>query len=233
MSRLATSMLFAGLLVAGLGADLRAQTASPDTAPSGSPVPCPVVEIQVTETSGATPAQVGIGGTVEAPTAGFALTLPDGWLWVVTDSSDVDVLSALVIGADPERGPAVAGLLSALPCTHTYLFDFVAVAPVLDSGPVAETCVGVSPATGESIEDILDLNTVPIIALGGEATTSLPVDLPSGSAGHIDSVQAFGVSDLGAARRRRSPGDDQARPAIKGDRAARQRRIGHQRRCAR
>ncbi len=198
MGRFAISMLLAGLLLAGFGSDARAQSGSPEVAPSTSPVPCPVAEAQVIEGSSAVPAQVGIGGRVEVPTAGFALTLPDGWLWVATESSDIEALSALVIRADPERGPAVAGLLSALPCTHTYLFDFIAVAPVREGRPVAETCtVGVSPATGESMEDILDQNTVPTISLGGEATSSFPVDLPGGSAGRIDSVQGFDVEALG------------------------------------
>ncbi len=198
MGRFAISLLVTGALCAVIGLDTAVQASSPDLAPSASPVPCPVVETPLAQGSRASPAQVGIGGRVEAPTAGFALTLPDGWLWVATESSDIEALSALVIETDAERGPVVAELLSALPCTHTYLFDLVAVAPLREDGPVAETCtVGVNHATGESIEDILEMNTVPVIALGGEATITNPVDLPGGSAGRVDSAQMFGVETVG------------------------------------
>ena len=191
-------MLLTGVLGAMFGSGALAQMSSPDTAASASPVPCPVVETRLAPGFRASPAQVGIGGRVEAPKAGFALTLPDGWLWVATESSDIEALSALVIEADAERGPVVGELLSALPCTHTYLFDLVAVAPLLEGERSAETCtVGVSPATGESMEDILEWNTGPTIALGGEAITSYPVDLPAGSAGRVDSVTVFVVETLG------------------------------------
>ena len=198
MGRFAISMLLTGVLCAVIGLDAAVRASSPDPAPSVSPVPCPVAETQAMAGSRASPAQVGIGGRVEAPKAGFALTLPDGWLWAATESSDFEALSALVIGTDAERGPAVAGLLSALPCTHTYLFDLVAVAPVLKGEAVAETCsVGISPATGESMEEILELNMVPTISLGGEARTSYPVDLPAGTAGRVDSVHVLDVETLG------------------------------------
>jgi hypothetical protein len=57
--------------------------------------------------------------------------------------------------------------------------------------------VGVSPATGESMEDILEGNMLPTVASGGEATSSYPVDLPGGKAGRIDSVQVFDVEAAG------------------------------------
>ncbi len=115
--RLAVSIVLAGVLSSAIaGPDGLAEASSPDTALSAPPSPCPVAETRAIDGSRARRDQIGIGGRGEAPKARFALTLPDGWLWVATELSDIELLGALVIEADAERGPVVAELLSALPC---------------------------------------------------------------------------------------------------------------------
>jgi hypothetical protein len=199
MGRFVIFLLLVGLISVGCSSGRRAQSSSPDSVASASPAPCPFPETEAMEPSGTGRGQVGSGGRVDAPTAGFSLALPPGWLWVVPESSDAEALSTRVVEADPERGPVVAGLLSALPCTHTYLFDLVSVAPARADRPLAETCtVGMRRTEGESIEELLNLNANAVRQRRrGEATVTFPVELPAGSAGRLDTVQQFEGVDLG------------------------------------
>jgi hypothetical protein len=75
------------------------------------------------------PEAVGIGGRVEVAEAGLAVTLPDGWLWATTSSSDIAGLSALVEAADPERGPSLSAVLTTL-AAYDSVPDLYALAPV-------------------------------------------------------------------------------------------------------
>lgn len=55
---------------------------------------------------------VGIGGRVEVPEAGYALTLPPDWLHIRPTRADMDVILAQVETIVPDLGPAVEAALA-------------------------------------------------------------------------------------------------------------------------
>ena len=55
---------------------------------------------------------VGLGGRVEVAEAGYAVTLPQGWLHIRPSDSDVDTIVEQVAGVVPELGPTIAQALA-------------------------------------------------------------------------------------------------------------------------
>jgi hypothetical protein len=143
--------------------------------------------------SGAGPlGPVGVGGRVEVPESGFALTLPDGWLWAVTTSGDIERLGSLLVALDPVRGPLLSGVLGEWSSVGE-VPDLHAVAPVPPGGRIAESCwMDADPLSGESIDQRMADQAAGWSNLPGTTVTStFPVDLPAGVAGRLDRVGPF------------------------------------------
>jgi hypothetical protein len=145
------------------------------------------------------PEAVGIGGRVEVAEAGFAVTLPDGWLWATTSSSDSAELSTLVDAADPERGPSLSAVLTEL-AAYDSVPDLYVLAPVGPDRPiVAESCAAtVRLVSGDSLEERMAVNEAGVSNKPEASVTGTHiVDLPAGEAGRLDYVEPMEFTDMG------------------------------------
>ena len=127
---------------------------------------------------------VGLGGRVEILEAGYAITLPDEWLYVRPSDSTVDALVEEVVSVVPDLGPAIdAALASGLG------FSFLAFNSVVDDDFTENCNVLDRPSEGLSIDaigasEIEKLEGFADIIVSGPELSV--VELPSGRAIKID-----------------------------------------------
>jgi hypothetical protein len=133
---------------------------------------------------------VGVGGRVEVPAAGFAMTLPDDWAYVVPSPEDMDAIKDLIVANVPDAAPTI---LSALEQAGGY--SLLAFAPIDPDSGFAENCnVVATPAQGMSL-DVWAAAEAGAISQLGDRLASGPevtfIDLPFGRAARVDLSLTF------------------------------------------
>lgn len=126
---------------------------------------------------------VGIGGRVEIPEAGYALTLPPDWLHIRPTRADLDAILAEVDTIVPELGPAVEAALAGGLGLSLIAFGG-------DTEGLPGSCTVLDRAAdGRSVDAIADEEVTKlgalaeIIASGPEVTL---IELPAGRTARLD-----------------------------------------------
>jgi hypothetical protein len=174
MRRLTTAFLVASLVGIGGGSSVTAQSSTPDTATDAGPVV--------------------LGGRIEVPSAGFAVTVPEGWY--AFGVSDPDFVAAMESFDDMTAAlaPTMASLTvenlapdlaAAWPLAEIPL---VAFAPF--DGPTAgENCVlVVEPVDTASVDVMVAAQLLTMRAMLDTTADLVPVfiDLPTGRVGMVE-----------------------------------------------
>lgn len=134
---------------------------------------------------------VGVGGRVEVTEAGFAITLPDDWVHVRPQASDLAALSKAVAAVDPDLAAVVEQVLAANPGMSLPLLAY---APVV--GSFAENCnMIILPTGGLSQALLVGVNLSQLGGLGWEPTATTEA-LPVGEVARIDFGHESGGQEL-------------------------------------
>ena len=124
------------------------------------------------------------------PVAGFAMTLPDDWAYVVPSPEDMDAIEDLIIANVPDAAPTI---LSALEQAGGY--SLLAFAPIDPDSGFAENC-NVVTTPGESVSlDVWAAAEAGRISQLGDRLASGPdvtfIHLPFGRAARVDLSLTF------------------------------------------
>ena len=134
---------------------------------------------------------VGIGGRIELPAAGFALTVPDDWLWADTSSGDLEGVASLVEATDPVSATSLSPILTHWPEGQD-LPDLYLLGPMGPGGAMESCTVTTRPSSGDSLDArMADAAVQMAAAPEWSVTDTLQLDLPAGPAGRLDWVSTF------------------------------------------
>ncbi len=129
------------------------------------------------------PAPFGLGGRIEVPEEGYALTLPDGWAYLRPATENAEALGAFIEAelGDPDLAMRLVTLAAAMRPDDIMLLGMV---------PGHGNCyVGSSPSNGLALDSLVAADLPMPVALG-DFTRSEPavtyLTLPAGAAARID-----------------------------------------------
>jgi hypothetical protein len=126
---------------------------------------------------------VGLGGRVEISNAGYALTLPQDWLYIRPTRADLDVILDEVDAVMPELGPAVGAALAGGLGVSLIAFGG-------HSEGLPESCNILDRAAAGRSVDAIALEEMAKLGALGDIIASGPdltfVELPAGRAARID-----------------------------------------------
>ena len=131
------------------------------------------------------PPEPGLGGRIELPDAGFALTVPDDWVAIVPSSADIDVIIENLGTIDPEMATTVENALAG-----GVGFSLLAFGDIDDDSGFRENCNVIDGASdGASLAVIVESEAAAFADLGDRLASGPDVSmlqLPSGEVARID-----------------------------------------------
>ena len=162
LKRLATSLVAASLFSVGVGAPLLAQNAEQE------PGQDPVV----------------LGGRVEVPSAGYALTVPDGWVAFYPSAEDAAAITDALRGIDPDLATTLEAALAG-----GVAFSFLAFGQADETG-FRDNCNVIDYPSGGASLSMAVASDMAAMGDMGEALVGEPVtesiELPAGESARID-----------------------------------------------
>ena len=131
------------------------------------------------------PPESGLGGRIELPEAGFALTVPDDWVAIVPSSADIDVIIENLGTIDPEMATTVENALAG-----GVGFSLLAFGDVDADSGFRENCNVIDGAAdGVSLGVIVESEAAAFADLGDRLASGPDVSmlqLPAGEVARID-----------------------------------------------
>jgi hypothetical protein len=128
---------------------------------------------------------IGIGGRVEVPEAGYALTFPDDWVYVFPSAADAPALIDLAVEAVPDLAGTLEGVLE-----QDLQFSLMAFGRSNPDAGFTENCNVIdTPGRGLTLNQGLDAEATAFRQLGDQLVSGPDVEtleLPAGEAGRID-----------------------------------------------
>lgn len=137
-----------------------------------------------------------LGGRVEVPAAGYAVTVPEDWVAMHPSAEDATAITDTLRGIDPDLATNLEAALAA-----GVGFSFLAFAPVDEESGFRDNCNVIDyPTEGATLSlalaaDAAALGNMGEVLVGGPETQML--DLPAGETARVDyaleypAVQAF------------------------------------------
>ncbi len=128
---------------------------------------------------------IGLGGRVEVPEAGYAVTLPDDWVYVRPTAADTTAILEAVTAIAPDLATFVeAGL------ARGASVSLVAIAPIRADAAFTMNCNVVDSPSGGLSLDLRVAGEVAAYRALGDVLTAGPdvstLDLPAGPAARLD-----------------------------------------------
>jgi len=162
LKRLASSLVVASLFSVGVSGPLLAQDPEQETGQE------PVV----------------LGGRVEVPSAGYALTVPDDWVAIYPSADDAAAITDALSGIDPELATTLEAALAG-----GVGFSFLAFGTTDETG-FRDNCNVIDyPTEGATLGLALATDTAALASMG-EALVGEPVatiiELPAGESARLD-----------------------------------------------
>lgn len=127
----------------------------------------------------------GLGGRIELPAAGYALTVPDDWVAIVPSSTDMDVIVENLGTIDPELATTVENAFAG-----GVGFSMLAFGDIDADGGFRENCNVIDGASdGASLGVIVESEAAAFVDLGDRLASGPDVSmlqLPYGEVARID-----------------------------------------------
>jgi hypothetical protein len=131
------------------------------------------------------PPEPGLGGRIELPDAGYALTVPDDWVAIVPSSAEIDVIIENLGTIDPELATTVENALAG-----GVGFSLLAFGDIDADSGFRENCNVIDGASdGASLAVIVESEAAAFADLGDRLASGPDVtmlQLPSGEVARID-----------------------------------------------
>ncbi len=128
---------------------------------------------------------VGMGGRVEVPDVGFALTFPDEWVYIFPSAEDTSAVLDSVTETVPDLAPVIEAALQ-----QGVAFSLIAFGGSDEASGFTENCNVIAAASGGVTLDVAVASEVASYGQLGEQLSSGPdvtmVELPAGRAAQVD-----------------------------------------------